>query len=45
VPPLVWRVINNFSSCSVCIVLASEFYDEADYLRTYESFVKAVKGN
>lgn len=45
VPPLVWRVINNFSSCSVCIVLASELYNEADYFRDYDNFIKEVKGH
>jgi hypothetical protein len=39
-PPLIWREIDNFSSGSVCLTLASEFYDENDYLRDYESFIK-----
>ncbi len=38
VPNLVWREIDNFSSGSVCLVLASEFYDEDDYYRDYDSF-------
>ena len=38
VPNLVWREIDNFSSGSVCLVLASEFYEEADYYRDYDSF-------
>ena len=42
IPPLIWRVIDNFSSGSVCLVLASEFYDEADYHRDYDAFLKAV---
>lgn len=37
--PLVWRHIANFSSGSVCLVLASELYDENDYLRDYEKFL------
>jgi len=37
-PPLVWREIDNFSSGSVCLVLASEAYDEAGYIRDYDSF-------
>jgi dTDP-4-dehydrorhamnose 3,5-epimerase-like enzyme len=45
VPPLVWREIDNFSSNSVCFVLASEFYDESDYYRDYEEFLAAVKGS
>lgn len=44
VPPLVWREIDNFSSGSVCLVLASEFYRESDYYRKYEDFLKAVRG-
>ena len=45
IPPLMWREIDNFSSGSVCMVLASEFYSEADYYREYEDFLKAVRGN
>jgi len=45
IPPLVWREIDNFSSGSVCMVLASEFYSEADYYREYKDFLKAVRGN
>ena len=37
-PPLVWREIDNFSSGSVCLVLASEPYDEAGYVRDYDAF-------
>ena len=37
-PPLVWREIDNFSSGSVCLVLASEPYDEAGYVRNLEDF-------
>ncbi len=36
--PGIWRELNNFSSGSVCLVLASEFYDESDYIRDYSSF-------
>ena len=42
---MVWREIDNFSSGSVCMVLASELYSEADYYREYEDFLKAVRGN
>lgn len=41
--PMIWREINNFSSGSVCMVLASTFYDEADYYRDYKEFLTAVK--
>ena len=43
VPPLVWRELANFSSGSVCLVLASEHYDEADYIRDYDDFAGAVR--
>ena len=33
---MVWRELDNFSSGSVCLVLASEPYDEADYFRDYD---------
>jgi len=36
--PMVWRELDNFSSGSVCMVLASNFYDEDDYYRNYEEF-------
>jgi hypothetical protein len=41
---MVWREIDNFSSGSVCMVLASTLYDEADYYRDYDAFLRAVKG-
>jgi hypothetical protein len=40
--PMVWRVIDNFSSGAVCLVLASMVYDEADYIRDYDDFRKTV---
>ena len=43
ISPMIWRDINNFSSGSVCMVLASDYYDESDYFRRYEDFLKAVK--
>ncbi len=36
--PMVWREIDNFSGGSVCLVLASAPYDEADYYRDYNDF-------
>jgi len=36
--PGIWREIDNFSSGSVCLVLASEEFDEADYIRDYKTF-------
>ena len=43
-PPMVWREIDNFSSGSVCLVLASEYYDEDDYYRDYDEFRAAARG-
>src|SRR5260221_3440095 len=40
--PGVWREIDNFSSGAVCLVLASMLYDEADYIRDYAEFQKAI---
>jgi hypothetical protein len=41
--PMIWRELDNFSSGSVCMVLASNFYDEADYYRDYQEFLKALR--
>ncbi|MGI9119722.1 MAG: sugar 3,4-ketoisomerase [Acidimicrobiales bacterium] len=43
IPRMTWRELENFSSGSVSLVLASEFYNEADYYRDYEEFVKDVR--
>ncbi len=40
VVPGIWRVLEDFSSGSVCLVLASEKYDPDDYIRDYEGFLK-----
>lgn len=37
--PGIWRELDNFSSGSVCLVLASEKYDENDYIRDYNDFI------
>lgn len=42
VPSCVWREIVNFSSGAVCLVLASDPYDEDDYFRSYDNFAAAV---
>jgi hypothetical protein len=41
--PMVWREINNFSSGSVCLVLASDYFDEDDYYRDYQQFLNATR--
>ena len=38
-----WRVVDNFSSASVCMVLASEPYDAADYIRDYDTFRQYIR--
>ena len=43
VGPMIWRDLDNFSSGAVCMVLASHYYDESDYYRDYQDFIKAVK--
>ncbi len=40
VVPGIWRTLDDFSSGSVCMVLASEVYDAEDYIRSYEEFLK-----
>jgi hypothetical protein len=41
--PMIWREIDNFSSGAVCMALASELYDEADYYRDYDLFIGDVR--
>jgi hypothetical protein len=38
IPTMIWRELDNFSSGSVCVVLASEHFDEEDYIRDYNEF-------
>ena len=40
--PMIWRYLDNFSSGSVCMVMASAPYDEADYIRDRQDFLRAV---
>lgn len=42
IAPMTWRHLDNFSSGAVCLVLASAYYDEADYYRDYETFRTAA---
>ena len=37
--PMIWREIDNFSTGAVCMVLASDYYDEIDYYRDYNQFI------
>ncbi|MBF2066595.1 MAG: WxcM-like domain-containing protein [Calothrix sp. C42_A2020_038] len=41
--PMIWRELDNFSSGSVCMVLASAFYNKNDYYRDYQEFTAAVR--
>jgi len=38
IPKMVWRQLENFSTNSVCLILASRPYEEADYIRDYSTF-------
>jgi dTDP-4-dehydrorhamnose 3,5-epimerase-like enzyme len=40
--PMLWREMSEFTADCVLLVLASEHYDEADYIRNYEDFKRAV---
>jgi dTDP-4-dehydrorhamnose 3,5-epimerase-like enzyme len=40
--PMMWRELDNFSSGSVCLVLASNLYDEEDYYRSYDDYRAAL---
>ncbi len=39
---MIWRELMNFSGGAVCLVLASNFYEEADYIRDYNEFIKIL---
>ena len=40
--PGIWREINNISSGAICLVLASDIYNEDDYIRDYKSFLNYI---
>jgi hypothetical protein len=40
--PMMWRELDNFSSGSVCMVLASNIYEESDYYRDYPEFLRGL---
>jgi dTDP-4-dehydrorhamnose 3,5-epimerase-like enzyme len=42
IPPMIWRELENFSAGSFCLVLASAYYDENDYYRSYDEFRAAA---
>ena len=41
IPHGIWREMDNFSSGTICMVLASENYEESDYFRDYSEFQKS----
>jgi dTDP-4-dehydrorhamnose 3,5-epimerase-like enzyme len=43
IPPGVWASEVNFSSGAICLVLASHVYEEADYIRDYNEYIKKVR--
>lgn len=43
IPPMMWRDLDNFSSGSVCMVLASDVYEEDEYIRDYMEFKTLIK--
>jgi len=40
IPPSIWAAEINFDAGSVCLVLASDYYDESDYLRDYDEYLR-----
>lgn len=40
VPNLIWRSLENFSTNALCLILASEGYNEGDYIRNYNKYLK-----
>jgi dTDP-4-dehydrorhamnose 3,5-epimerase-like enzyme len=40
VPKMIWRSLENFSTNSLCMILASKKYDEGDYIRDYTNYIK-----
>lgn len=45
IPSNIWRTLDNFSSGSCCLVLASEHFDEGDYIRDWEEYLKYKLSN
>lgn len=42
---MLWREMHDFSPDCVLLVLASEYYDESDYIREYSEFIQYIEGN
>lgn len=43
IPPMIWHEMHEFSDDCVLLVLASDHYDESDYVRDYETFIASVQ--
>ncbi len=43
IPPMIWAAEVDFDPGSVCMVLASALYDEADYVRDYQQYLSALE--
>ena len=43
-PPMLWKDMYDFSSDSVLLVLCSHHYDEKEYIRDYQEYLREVKG-
>lgn len=44
IPPMIWASEVNFDPGSVCLVMASDYYKESDYIRNYSDFILEVRG-
>lgn len=42
--PMIWRDLENFSPGAVCLVMASDYYDEGDYIRNHQEFMTLSGG-
>ena len=45
IPPMIWASETNFSSGTICLVMASELYDAGDYVRDYQEFLSLRRKN
>lgn len=45
IPPLVWHEMHDFSEDCIMLVLASDYYDESDYIRDYKKFLAEIENN
>ncbi len=45
VPKMIWRSLENFSTNSLCLILASDKYDENDYIRDYNVFQNCLEND